>query len=120
LPSFHLDNVRAIGYDVLCNRPKTAAYRAPGAPMANFAVESVIDELASQARHGRRSTSASRTRRKRGHQSSYGPVYGPIGLGATLEAAKNHPHFKAPLGPNQGRGMAAASGSTSAARPASV
>ncbi len=25
----------------------------------------------------------------------------------TLEAAKNHPHFKAPLGPNQGRGMAA-------------
>ena len=34
------------------------------------------------------------------------PVYGPIGIGPTLEAAKNHPHMKAPLGKNQGRGMA--------------
>jgi len=25
----------------------------------------------------------------------------------TLEKAKQHPHFKAPLAPNQGRGMAA-------------
>ena len=28
------------------NRPKVAAYRAPGAPIASFAVESVLDELA--------------------------------------------------------------------------
>ena len=41
---FHLDNVRAIGYDVVANRPKTISYRAPGAPMANFAVESVIED----------------------------------------------------------------------------
>ena len=43
---------------------------------------------------------------KEGTKSSYGPVYGPIGIGPTLEAAKNHPHMKAPLGKNQGRGMA--------------
>ena len=43
---------------------------------------------------------------KEGTKSSYGPVYPPIGIRATLEAAKNHPHYKAPLGPNQGRGMA--------------
>jgi CO/xanthine dehydrogenase Mo-binding subunit len=28
------DIQRAIGYDVVCNRPKVAAYRAPGSPMA--------------------------------------------------------------------------------------
>ena len=38
--------VVAVGYDVVCNRPKLAAYRAPSAPIAAFAVESVIDELA--------------------------------------------------------------------------
>ena len=43
---------------------------------------------------------------KEGTRSSYGPVYGPIGIGPTLEAAKNHPHMKAKLGPNQSRGMA--------------
>ncbi|MBM3521042.1 MAG: xanthine dehydrogenase family protein molybdopterin-binding subunit, partial [Alphaproteobacteria bacterium] len=32
--------------------------------------------------------------------------YGPIGIGPTLEAAKKHPHMSAPLGKNQGRGMA--------------
>jgi CO/xanthine dehydrogenase Mo-binding subunit len=43
---------------------------------------------------------------KEGSKSSYGPVYGPIGIGPTLEAARKHPHMKAPLGKNQGRGMA--------------
>src|SRR4030095_10132378 len=43
---------------------------------------------------------------REGTKSSYGPTYGPIGLLPTLERAKQHPHFKATLGPNQGRGMA--------------
>ena len=34
------------GYDVVVNRPKTAAYRAPGATNAAFASETLIDELA--------------------------------------------------------------------------
>ena len=38
--------MRVVGYDVVCNRPKLAPYRAPSAPIAAFAVESVIDELA--------------------------------------------------------------------------
>ena len=42
---YNLTNVRQVGYDVLANRPKQAAYRAPGAPMGAFAVESVLDEL---------------------------------------------------------------------------
>ena len=43
---YDLENVKVVGYDVVTNRPKVAAYRAPGAPISEFAVESVIDELA--------------------------------------------------------------------------
>jgi CO/xanthine dehydrogenase Mo-binding subunit len=102
---YDLENVRTVGYDVLVNRPKSAAYRAPSAPMAAFAVESAIDELAGKigmdALDLRIKNAA-----KQGTKSSYGPTFGPIGIGATLDAARKHPHMTAPLGKNQGRGMA--------------
>jgi CO/xanthine dehydrogenase Mo-binding subunit len=43
---YDIANARAVGYDVVSNRPKVAAYRAPGSPIGNFAVESVLDVLA--------------------------------------------------------------------------
>ncbi len=43
---YDIENVKVIGYDVVSNRPKVAAYRAPGAPISEFAVESVVDEIA--------------------------------------------------------------------------
>ncbi len=43
---------------------------------------------------------------KEGTSAAYGPTFGPIGLVETLEAAKAHEHYRAPLGPNQGRGVA--------------
>ena len=102
---YDLENVKTVGYEVLVNRPKVAAYRAPSAPMAAFAVESAIDELAGKIGMD---PVAFRIRNaaKEGTKSSYGPVYGPIGIGPTLEAAQSHPHMSAALGPNQGRGMA--------------
>ncbi|RWP08247.1 xanthine dehydrogenase family protein molybdopterin-binding subunit [Mesorhizobium sp.] len=102
---YNLANVRTVGYEVLVNRPKTAAYRAPSAPMAAFAVESVVDELAKEIGMDPVEFRI-RNAAQEGTRSSYGPVYGPIGIGPTLEAAKNHPHMQAPLGKNQGRGMA--------------
>jgi CO/xanthine dehydrogenase Mo-binding subunit len=102
---YDLDNVRAVGFDVVCNRPKQAAYRAPGAPMANFAIESVIEELAHKLKMEPIDFRIKNAARE-GTKSSYGPVYGPIGLLPTLQKAREHPHFKAPLGKNQGRGMA--------------
>ncbi|WP_027165764.1 xanthine dehydrogenase family protein molybdopterin-binding subunit [Mesorhizobium sp. WSM3224] len=102
---YKLENVKTVGYEVLVNRPKTAAYRAPSAPMAAFAVESVVDELAKEL--GMDAVDFRiRNAAQEGTRSSYGPVYGPIGIGPTLEAVKNHPHMKAPLKANQGRGMA--------------
>ncbi|MCA0015020.1 xanthine dehydrogenase family protein molybdopterin-binding subunit [Mesorhizobium sp. B292B1B] len=102
---YRLENVKTVGYEVLVNRPKTAAYRAPSAPMAAFAVESAVDELAKELGMDPVDFRI-RNAAQEGTRSSYGPVYGPIGIGPTLEAVKNHAHMKAPLGPNQGRGMA--------------
>jgi CO/xanthine dehydrogenase Mo-binding subunit len=102
---YNLDNVHVVGYDVAVNRPKVAAYRAPGVPMATFAAEGVINELADglgidrlEFRH--------RNAISEGSSTTYGLKVGPIGYKEVLEKAMDHPHYKAPLGPNQGRGVA--------------
>jgi CO/xanthine dehydrogenase Mo-binding subunit len=102
---YDLTNVRVVGYDVVTNRPKVAAYRAPGGPISEFAVESVIDEVAKTIGMDpidfRLKNAATE-----GTRAAYGPKFGPIGLVATLETAKAHEHWSAPLKPNQGRGVA--------------
>ena len=102
---YDLKNVRSVGYEIAVNRPKCAAYRAPSAPAAAFAIESAIDEAAHKIGMNEVEIRI-KNAAKEGTKSSYGPVYGPIGIGPTLEAVKKHPHMSAPLGENQGRGMA--------------
>ncbi len=101
---YDLTNVKQIGYDVMANRPKQAAYRAPGAPMGAFAVESVIDELCNKLGLDPIDVRL-KNAAKEGTKASYGPRYDRIGLVETLEAAKAHPHYAAPLEPGQGRGV---------------
>ena len=102
---YDIPHVLVVGYEVVTNRPKAAAYRAPGAPMSAFAVESVMDEVA-----GKLGMDPIDFRLKNapveGSQAAYGPKFGPIGYVQTLEAAKAHDHYKAPLKPGQGRGIA--------------
>jgi CO/xanthine dehydrogenase Mo-binding subunit len=102
--SYDLDAVRTFGWNVLTNRPKEAAYRAPGAPQAIYAVESVVDELC-QAFELDPLEVRLRNAAREGTKASYGPTFEAIGLSATLEAAKAHPHYSAPLGPGQARGL---------------
>ena len=103
---YDIENVKVVGFDVLSNRPKVAAYRAPGAPISEYAVESVIDEIAQKLGlcpiEMRLKNAA-----KEGTKAAYGPKFGPVGLIECLEAAKDSAHWKAPLGKNQGRGVAA-------------
>jgi CO/xanthine dehydrogenase Mo-binding subunit len=102
---YDIPNVRIEGYDVVVNKPKVAAYRAPGAPMAAFAAESVVDELAEQLDIDPLELRL-RNAVTQGVRAVYGPKYRKIGLVETLEAARDHPHYTAPLGPWQGRGVA--------------
>ncbi|MGE0698140.1 MAG: xanthine dehydrogenase family protein molybdopterin-binding subunit [Hyphomicrobiaceae bacterium] len=103
---YDLANVKVVGYDVLSNRPKVAAYRAPGGPISEYAVESVVDEIAEKLGIDpielRLKNAA-----KEGTKAAYGPKFGPVGMVECLEAAKKSPHWNAPLGKSQGRGMAA-------------
>ena len=102
--AYDLAAVQTQGWNVLTNRPKEAAYRAPGAPMAIYAVESVVDELCQQLALDPLAVRLMNAAQK-GTLSSYGPTFDDIGLRATLEAAQAHPHYSAPLRPNQGRGL---------------
>lgn len=102
--AYDLKHVQAEGWDVMTNRPKMISYRAPGAPMAVYAVESVVDELCQKLKLDPIDTRIMNASRE-GTKSSYGPTFQAIGLVEALEAAKAHPHYSAPLAPNTGRGV---------------
>ncbi len=110
LAPYDLENLQIDGFDVLVNKPKTAAYRAPGSSNSSFAGESVIDELAEKLGFDpiefRRINGA-----KEGTAQPAGPQFGVIGFMETLDAAQNSDHYKSPKpaasdGKMRGRGVA--------------
>jgi CO/xanthine dehydrogenase Mo-binding subunit len=101
IPNVHID-----GYDVVVNKPATSAYRAPGATNAAFAAETVVDEICERLKIDPLDFRI-KNGAKEGTRRADGPVYPRIGMVETVEAAKKHPHYTAPLGgPNRGRGVA--------------
>ncbi len=106
LAPYRLDNLQIDGYDVLVNRPKASAYRAPGGTNAAYAAEAVADELAEALGMDPidfRLINAV----KEGDRRADGPMLPRIGYIETLQAIKNHPHYRQPLeGPHRGRGVA--------------
>jgi CO/xanthine dehydrogenase Mo-binding subunit len=102
---YNLENVRSVGHEVLTNRPMQVSYRAPGAPIINFAVESVIDELARKLDMDPIEFRLKNAARE-GDKSSYGPRYEQVGLVKTLETVREHPHYQAALSKGHGRGVA--------------
>ena len=103
---YDLPHAAVDGFDVVLNKPKTQAYRAPGSTHVAFAVETIMDELADRLELDPvefRLNNASRE----GTRRVDGPVYPRIGLVECLEAVRDSDHWKSPLtGPNRGRGMA--------------
>lgn len=110
---YDIEHLFVEGFDVVCNKPKTAAYRAPGAPQAAFGLESLLDELAERLALDPVELRL-RNAAREGTQLPYGPRFKAIGLVETLEALRAHPHYKAPLtqredsppGALRGRGLA--------------
>ena len=106
MSAYDIPNAYIEGYDVVVNRPKTSAYRAPGSPAAAFALETAIDEICEKIAMDPidfRLLNSS----KEGVRRATGPLMPKVGFVETLEAAKAHPHWSAPLnGPYRGRGIA--------------
>ena len=100
-------NQRSRGREVLTNKPRVWAYRAPGAPQSILAVECAVNELADKL-----GMDPIDLRLKNcvveGDVPLFGLPFQAIGLKECLEAAKNHPNYKVPLAPGQGRGVASA------------
>jgi CO/xanthine dehydrogenase Mo-binding subunit len=100
IPNFFIE-----AYDVVVNKPKVAAYRAPGSPMAALATESVLDELA-RALGIDLIEIRLRNAAREGDRAPYGPPFGPIGFVEVLEAVRAHPHWTSPKPAGVGRGLA--------------
>ena len=100
---YDIANVDVVGYDVVSNRPKVAAYRAPGAPITSFAVESALDELAEKLGMDPL-TLREKNAAKNGTKTHYGVTHNNIGFEQVLAAIKTHPHWKTPVPAGQARG----------------
>ncbi len=104
---YNIPNVLIDAYDVVVNKPRSSAYRAPGAPNAAHAAESVLDELARSIGMDplelRRKNSA-----REGTRRADGTVYKQIGCEQTVDAARNSEHYRStkPAGQCVGRGVA--------------
>ena len=109
---YDIPNTRIDSYDVVVNKPKSAAYRAPGSPQVALAIESVVDEIC-EAKGWDKVDFRLDNAAKEGTRRADGPIYPRIGLIETLEAAKDSPHWNADLdsdpgnGRQRGRGIAA-------------
>ncbi|MBO8140658.1 MAG: xanthine dehydrogenase family protein molybdopterin-binding subunit [Firmicutes bacterium] len=107
LSPYRIPHFRIDGFDVVTNKPRVQAYRAPGAPPAAFAVETVLDELA-EAIGMDPIELRLRNAAAEGDRMTNGVAFNRIGFKEVLVAAKNHPHYRAPLPPGAtGRGVAA-------------
>jgi CO/xanthine dehydrogenase Mo-binding subunit len=104
---YAIENVRIDGYDIVNNKPKTTAYRAPGAPIGAFAAETLIDELAEKT-----GIDPLDLRIMNGAKQGTTRVSGMnnplIGCIETFQTTKEHHHYQSPKSSKKsGRGVAA-------------
>ncbi len=106
---YNMPNAKVEGFDVVVNKPKTHAYRAPGATHAEFASETVVDEICRELDidpvEFRLKNSA-----KEGDWQLAQPPYPRIGHIECMEAARDSAQWQTPLetapGKKRGRGIA--------------
>jgi len=103
---YNLENIHVVSHEVVSNRPKVNAFRAPCVPQIVFGVEGIVDEMARKVGMDpidfRLKNAATE-----GYKTVYGDVFGPIGFVETLQAAKETEHYKSPVPEGCGRGVSA-------------
>jgi xanthine dehydrogenase molybdenum-binding subunit len=103
---YNIANLRIDAYDVVLNRPKIGSYRAPGAPTAAYACESLVDEMAEKCAIDPIDFRIMNGSREGTPQPS-GPLFKRIGYLETCEAIRNSAHYRSQLaGKYRGRGVA--------------
>jgi len=106
LGPYNVENLKIDSFDVVVNRPKVAAYRAPGSPASAFACETVLDELAEKCGIDPLQLRL-RNASHEGTPQPAGPPFKKIGYIETVEAIKNSAHYRSELtGKYRGRGVA--------------
>ena len=104
--SYKIANFDIEALDVVINTARSAAYRAPAAPLTAYAMETLLDEVAEELGIDPMDLRLKNAVTE-GDPSTMGFPFSRIGFMECLEAIRDHPHYSAPLGPNQGRGLAA-------------
>ena len=103
--SYKFPNLKLESWGVLSNTPKTAAYRAPSAPHAAFAIESIIDDIATEL-----DMDPIELRLKNaaveGDLTAMGMPHPRIGLVECLEALKASDHYQSEVPEGAARGLA--------------
>ncbi len=103
---YDIPNALIEGFDVVVNRPKTSAYRAPGTPAAAYAMETAIDELAERLQVDPLELRMKNCARE-GTRLVSGVTLPKVGFLEVLQAARSHPHYSSPSkGGWRGRGVA--------------
>ena len=103
---YNLENVKTVSWEVVSNRPKVNAFRAPCVPQIVFGVEAIVTELAKLCGMDQLDFRI-KNAQKEGDTTIYGDTFGPIGCIETMEAAKACDHYQSPLPEGQGRGVSA-------------
>jgi CO/xanthine dehydrogenase Mo-binding subunit len=89
---YDIENTRIDGYDIVVNKPKSAAYRAPGSPQVAYAMEVAVDEICRSQGWDPlefRKLNAAKEGTRRGD----GPKYPKIGNLDVLKAVENSDHW---------------------------
>ena len=98
-------NQKVEAWDVVLNKPVVAAYRAPGAPASEFAIESLVDELAERLDMDPM-TLRLKNASTEGTRRVDGAANGVVGNIEVIEAIQQSDHYRSELqGENRGRGV---------------
>ena len=87
-----IENVQVDGYDVVTNKPRTQAYRAPGAPIVMYCTETLMDEIAEALGIDSVELRLMNVARQ-GDRRADGVMNGRIGAEEVMHAVQEHSHF---------------------------
>ena len=97
-----IENVQVDGYDVVTNKPRTQAYRAPGAPIVMYCTETLMDEIAEALGIDSVELRLMNVARQ-GDRRADGVMNGRIGAEEVMHAVREHSHFSDPLDQSDGK-----------------